>query len=367
MSTVPATVVTPPGLGPGAPVPRRKGRGCLIAAIIVGVLAFVGLVALLVLVVWIRSLDVPATVPPDFRPPTTLPASTETGAIPVGHLAFDSDRSGTFQIYVMDGDGGGVTALTDDATYDAWWPRISPDRRTILFYRTPAGSHDKDFAATSLWSIAADGSGLTELRPAGLDGWVQQGHAEWAPDGQSLVMFGGSRTSPQIFVTDRAGQDPRQVTDRPGANLDPVFSPDGSTIAFVGCPGSICLFGDYEIYTIPVGGGAVTRLTDDEMRDHDPYYSPDGTQLAWLTLVEGGLMGVWDVQVAGADGSNARRLAGDDGVTSRPQWSADGQRIIVHRIPPGGDRFDVYEFQVDGSGERSLTAGQPGNNEYPST
>ena len=172
---------------------------------------------------------------------------------------------------------------------------------------------------------------------------------------------------PVFFVTDRQGQNPRQVTDRPAVNLDPVFSPDGATIAFVGCPGSICMFGDYEIYTIPVEGGEATRLTEDAMRDHDPYYSPDGTQIAWLTQVEGGLVGVWDVHVANADGSGARRLAGDDGVTSRPQWSADGRLIIVHRIPPGGDHFDIFEFQVDGSGQRELTADQPGNNEYPST
>jgi TolB protein len=335
--------------------------------VIVAVLAILGVIALVLLILWARSLDTPATVPPDFRPPTTLPAAPETGAIPVGHVAFDSDRSANFEIFVMDGDGGGVHALTDDPAYDSWWPRISPDRRTVLFYRTPAGTHDRDFTVTSLWSMAADGTGLTELRPAGLDGWTQQGHAEWSPDGESLVMFGGARGNPQIFVTDRQGQHPRQVTDRPGSNLDPVFSPDGSTIAFVGCPGAICMFGDYEIYTIPVSGGEATRLTDDGMRDHDPYYSPDGTQLAWLTQIEGGLVGVWDVRIAGADGSNPRRLVGDDGVTSRPQWSADGTRIIVHRIPPGGDRFGVYEFQVDGSASRDLTAGQPGTNEYPST
>jgi Tol biopolymer transport system component len=356
------------GQHPGAPpAPKRRRSGCAIALVIAGVVACVGVVALVVLVLWLRSLDTPKEVPPDFRPPTTLPESPEAAAVPPGHLAFDSDRSGNFELYLMDGDGGDVRPLTDDPAHDSWWPRISPDRRTILFYRTPAGTHDKDFTSTSLWSIAADGSGLTELRPAGLDGWTQQGHAEWSPDGESLVMFGGSRGNPQIFVTDRQGQHPRQVTDLPGSNLDPVFSPDGGTIAFVGCPETICMFSDYEIYTIPATGGERVRLTNDDVRDHDPYYSPDGTMIAWLAQVEGGLVGVWDVKVAGADGSDPRLLADDSGVTSRPQWSADGTRIIVHRIPPGGGAFGIYEFAVDGSGERELTAGQPGSNEYPST
>jgi Tol biopolymer transport system component len=367
VTAAPPAVLPRPDLGPVPPPRRSPRRGCVIALVIVGVLAVLFVVALIALVLWLRALDTPATVPPDFRPPSTLPESPPGAEVPPGHIAFDSDRSGNFELYVMDGDGGSVRPLTTDATYDSWWPRISPDRRTILFYRTPKGTHDKDFAATSLWSIAADGSALTELRPAGLDGWTFQGHAEWAPDGQSLVMFGGSRGSPQIFVTDREGQNPRQVTDRPGSNLDPVFSPDGSTIAFVGCPEGFCTFNDYEIYTIPVAGGEATRLTDDDQRDHDPYYSPDGTQLAWLAQVTGGLVGSWDVLVAGADGSNPRRLANDAGITSRPQWTADGTRIVVHRIPPGGKAFGVFEFQVDGSDERELTADQPGNNEYPST
>ena len=37
----------------------------------------------------------------------------------------------------------------------------------------------------------------------------------------------------------------------------------------------------------------------------------------------------------------------------------------MHRIPPGGNRFDVFRIRPDGSGLTNLTATQPGNNEYP--
>jgi hypothetical protein len=51
-----------------------------------------------------------------------------------GQLVFDSDRAGgTHEIYVMNADGSGVTRLTNDASYQNWWPRISPDRRKVLF------------------------------------------------------------------------------------------------------------------------------------------------------------------------------------------------------------------------------------------
>ena len=76
-------------------------------------------------------------------------------------------------------------------------------------------------------------------------------------------------------------------------------------------------------------------------------------------------MGSWDIRVREPNGT-VRRLVGDDGITSRPQFSADGRFVFMHRIPPGGNRFDVFRVRVDGSGLTNLTAGQPGNNEYPS-
>jgi Tol biopolymer transport system component len=224
-----------------------------------------------------------------------------------------------------------------------------------------------------LGAAAADGTGeAIQLRPAGLDGWTQQGHAEWAPDGSNLVMFGGSRFNPQIYVTDALGQRPRQVTDRGGTNIDPSYSPDGETVVFVGCPQSICVFSDYEIYTAPASGqGEVVRLTEDAQRDHDPYFSPDGERLAWLTQVasDGPLgVGSWDVHVADADGTGAERLVGDDEITSRPAWSLDGSTIYVHRLDRSrGPGFQIYAIAPDGSNLRLLTGDQPGVNEYPST
>ena len=65
------------------------------------------------------------------------PASTVT-ALATDQLVFDSTRlSANREIYVMKTDGTGVTRLTNNAAYEHWWPRISPDRKKILFYRRP--------------------------------------------------------------------------------------------------------------------------------------------------------------------------------------------------------------------------------------
>ena len=177
-------------------------------------------------------------------------------------------------------------------------------------------------------------------------------------------MFGGGKRSPQLQLTDDLGQDPQPLTDRPGQNLDPAFSPDGRTVVFTGCPQAVCFGKDYEIYELKVDSGKTERVTDDHLRDHDPMYSPEGDTLAWLTAYGKTALGPWDVRIRDSAGA-VRRLVGDDGITSRPQFSADGRSIFVHRIPAGGKKFDVFRVSPDGSGLTNLTAGQPGNNEYP--
>lgn len=325
--------------------------------------------AFVVLVLWIDRQNRPAEVPDDFEQPTAL-APTQTQAAN-GALFFDSDRTGTFEIFLTDSSGENPQQITDDAAWDSWWPRLSPDRRRIAFHRSPPGVHDTDFTKVSLWMMNVDGSDLVQLRPPGLDGWTQQGHVEWSPDGTQLVMFGGSKTNPQIFVTTITGASPRAVTDRGGTNIDPSFAPDGESIVFVGCPGRVCFPDDYELYSVSVDGGAATRLTDDDLRDHDPYYAPDGSQIAWLTQTStDGLHpgGAWNIRIADPEFTEIRRVTDDRNINSKPEWSHDGSTIYFHRLDVrNAEVFSVFAIDVDGTNLREVTAGQPGVNEFPST
>lgn len=283
-------------------------------------------------------------------------------------LAFDSDRTGNYELFVMNRDGTEPRQLTSNAEWDSFWPRISPDRRTLLFHRAPKGVHDTNYAEQSLWIVHADGTGLCRLRDAGEDGWGFSGHAEWSPDGTQLTLFGGARSNPQVFITDARGRQPRQVTSRGGTNIDPAWSPDGKTIVFVGCPESFCTENDYEIYTVPATGGTATRLTNNALRDHDPYFSRDGSQIAWLqrTRATANLgVGSWGILLMNADGTAQRTVIDDGEINSKPHWGADGA-LYFHRMEFSREkRFRLFRIQPDGSNLTELLPNDLSNSEFP--
>jgi TolB protein len=313
------------------------------------------------------DLDAGMTVPDAGRP---------TPRLATDQLVFDSTRSGTnHEIFVMNRDGTGAMRLTNDPRYENWWPRISPDRASVLFYRSPAGNPE-NYAEASLWVMNADGRGATQLRAKGQDGWIMQGHGEWSPDGTQIAMFGSVGAALEIFVTNASGANPVQYTNRGGVNTDVSWSPDGTKLLFNGCPGAPCTPANYEIYTMAaVPLSSATRLTTDGLASYDPYFSPDGHHLAWLVNVDPDAnlipgtttrLGRWAIRIADDTTSTARYLIDDGNINSKPAWSLDGQTIYFHRMVPPDYRFKVFRIAPDGTGLTEVTAGAAGNNEHPS-
>lgn len=312
-----------------------------------------------------------------------------SGTVPTlaaNQLVFDSDRAGgRHEIYSMRTDGTCVHRLTTDPAYENWWPRISPDRAKVLFYRAPAGSPE-NYNLASLWVINADGTGLLRLRTAGENGWSMQGHAEWSPDGSKIAMFGtvGTAGTPgssvEIFVTDAGGKNPVQYTNRGGVNTDVSWSPNGQQLLFNGCPSAAtCEPANYEIYRMNATALATPeRLTNDNVADYDPYFSPDGTRIAWLTNVNpnaneipgtGVFLGQWSIKLRPSNLSQpATYLINDGHINSKPAWSGDGQTIWFHRMVVAESlRFRIFSIRADGTGLAELSPGAAsGNSEYPS-
>jgi Tol biopolymer transport system component/imidazolonepropionase-like amidohydrolase len=119
-------------------------------------------------------------------------------------------------------------------------------------------------------------------------------------------------------------------------------SPDGKTIIFD-------LLGD--LYTMPIEGGTATRIMGGLSFESQPVYSPDGKTIAFLS----DRSGVENLWIANADGANPRAVSKDGRTNSGPQimvspaWTPDGEYIVVSRSrapDPGG--FWLFMYHRDG-------------------
>jgi tricorn protease len=81
-----------------------------------------------------------------------------------------------------------------------------------------------------------------------------------------------------LFVADRTGRNARRLTTDEGTESNPVFSPDGKTLAF-----SAQYDGNTDVYTVPVTGGGPTRLTWHPGADLVQSFTPDGTAVLFTS------------------------------------------------------------------------------------
>jgi TolB protein len=141
-----------------------------------------------------------------------------------------------------------------------------------------------------------------------------------SPDGQSLAISdsSGSSQKSSIFIVPIAGGTPRQVTQYSPSYWH-GWSPDGKTLAYAGQRE-----GEFDIYTIPVGGGQETRLTTAKGLDDGPEYSPDGDYI-YFNSERTGQMQIWRMK---ADGSEQEQVLSDETNDWFPHISPDGKWMV---------------------------------------
>ena len=101
-----------------------------------------------------------------------------------------------------------------------------------------------------------------------------------------------------------------QLTNHPGYDVEPAWSPDGRLIAFASDrDGNVDTVETGDIFVMNADGSDVRRLTDNPLQDGSPAWSPGGQQIAFSSSRDGDS----DIYVMNADGSGVRRLTDNPG------------------------------------------------------
>jgi Tol biopolymer transport system component len=285
-------------------------------------------------------------------PPTTtpiLPSPTPPPSERIGRLAFSSHRDGEPEIFSLDLASGNLTQLTNNNVND-WLPDWSPDGRRIVFTSNRTGSYDS-------WVMNADGSGQVA--------WVATGawddYPRWAPDGQRLTLSTTDETdgvaNSEIYMRQANGTLVR-LTMSKAENQWADWSPSGRIIFTEGFKDS----SNWSIYTTDDAGRTPVTWLAGNTCDVQPTWSPDGGQVAFLRIpADTNGSGSIDYEDAGdiwvgtdAGGGLRRLTSGLWAVT--PAWSPDGQWIAFTRVrdsnsnarSDGEDVTDIWAVSVNG-------------------
>ncbi len=116
--------------------------------------------------------------------------------------------------------------------------------------------------------------------------------------------------------------------------------------------------GNLEIYRMDADGSNQVNLTNNPAEDYDPVWSPDGSQIAFVSNRENDEGGGQFVYVMDADGSNIRQLTFEDHCRM-PDWSHDGTRITYH------SNDDIYIIDVEGKNAGVNLTNTPENDVNP--
>jgi Tol biopolymer transport system component/DNA-binding winged helix-turn-helix (wHTH) protein len=160
----------------------------------------------------------------------------------------------------------------------------------------------------------------------------------FSPDGQRIAFQSRSSGKDEIWVCDRDGSHPRQLTHM-GAYVSgfPRWSPDGKKIVFHSRP-----YGSASVYVISAEGGIPQRLGDGEDNDYAPSWSHDGKWIYFSSRRTGDIQ-VWKMPTGGGPKIQ---------VTNRGGWSplesADGQYLYYIKLP----QYSLWRLPL-GGGEES--------------
>jgi TolB protein len=226
-------------------------------------------------------------------------------------------------------------ALVTDSLGTGYGGVLSPDGSRLAFQRSVAGrSH--------IFVAAADGTGAVE-RTNGVWDHIPV----WSPDGR-WIAYHAEGPDYDLFVVPVDGGAPRQLTSGPPRDVPRAWLPDGSGV-IVQRNGA----GDEHTIVVPLDGAAPRRLGPEMSGNQHAGLSPDGGKVGFDLHQGGEDATIWVQDTAGGA---PRQLTTEMLENANPSsmWSPDG-RFIAYTSRRTGTR-DIWSVDVNSGETRQLTS-----------
>lgn len=209
-------------------------------------------------------------------------------------------------------------------------------------------------AEQRIFVAKADGTGETQIA-IGTD-------PVWSPDGSKIayIRIATDTGKPQLIVINADGSDPKIVASTEGDSLvTPAWSADGDKLAFAAKEPDV---GNLEIYTVNADGTDRVRVTTHLGDDLGPVWSPVSNAIIYSSDING--RSAFQLILRDMTTGKEEQLTSSGGQNLDAMWSPDGKYVV---FSSSRDRLaQIYRMQADGSDERPLTFGADSKeNRYP--
>lgn len=163
-------------------------------------------------------------------------------------------------------------------------PQFSPDGNTIAFQSDRSGVFE-------IWLCKSDGTDTRQLTNFGV-AWT--GTPRWSPDGKYIVFDSRPKGDADLFVTDVQGGPSQRLTSDSSNEVVPSWSRDGRWIYFASDRS-----GQWEVWKIPPAGGKAIQVT--YQGGFAALESPDGKTLYYAKGLT--VPGLWKISASGGEES----------------------------------------------------------------
>jgi|GEM_PF-1847700 len=264
-------------------------------------------------------------------------------------LAYAGDGG---NVYVINATGSGniinLTPLMGGSNSEPAW---SPGGGRIIY------NHASNYGFTSdLYVVGLDGQGFMNKTNSP----DPEYNPIWSPDGTKLAYVSYAGGFYNIYVQDMVkGGSPQRLNISEGNFNQIAWSPDGSKIACVNT-------GTNQIFSMNVDGSGEQQLTTQRTNEHyaHPVWSPDGVRLAyqWGSASTIEQITNWEIYVMNEDGSRQTQLTLNGASDRNPVWSPDGTQIAFESYRQGN--WDIYIMDRAGVSQLAVTT-NPGSDTNP--
>ncbi len=287
----------------------------------------------------------PLTLDPGYEGEPTFSPDGQT-------IAYVSDRTGNFDIFLKQVSGGPDINLTNHPA-DDMQPAFSPDGKEIAFVSSRSGvpqclcffvyGTEQPLMGGGIWVMTAFGGSPRRIAEMGT-------FPSWSPDGSSIIYSSGPWFGQKVYKIASTGGDPHEIPIKLEGEAPflayPTYSPDGRWIAFEAVN---------NVFVVKAEGGQARSI----VKGKHPVWSADSSTIFYSNVAAGKNYSLWQVPFSTSEGKvsgEASPLTVGRGYDSQPAVSRDGKLLAYAALDVS---LNVESLPFDAESGRALGAPEP--------